>query len=165
MSATNRGALRRERDFYPTPESAFKPLLEKVLPVNVRFYEPARGDGRLVEWLRVSGRDAYGSDLAQGFDFLKRKKSFQRDFIITNPPFSLAQEFVTHALTLSDDVMMLLPLGFLGSQKRRDWFVVNEPAALFVLSQRPSFTGDGKTDAADYAWFYWGNRWGGINHL
>ncbi len=164
MSATNRGAVRREKDFYPTPESAFKPLLEKVLPMDVRFYEPAQGDGRLVRWLKESGRKAYGADLAEGFDFFNME-SCRRDFIITNPPFSLAQEFVTHALTLSDDIMMLLPLGFLGAQKRREWFVANEPAALFVLSKRPSFTDDGRTDAADYAWFYWGNRWGGINHL
>ncbi len=164
MSATNRGASRQPRDFYPTPEHAFKPLLEcDALPFNTLYYEPAQGDGRLVRWLNESGRWCEGSDLATGTDFLT--VTARKEFIITNPPFSLAQEFVTHALALSDNVMMLLPLGFLGAQKRRDWFVANEPSALFVLSKRPSFTGNGKTYAADYAWFYWGQQYRGIKHL
>ncbi len=162
MSATNRGAKRQPKDFYPTPESAFKPLLE-ILPHHTNYFEPAQGDGRLVRWLIESGRWCDGADITTGTDFLTTESP--KEFIITNPPFSLAQKFVAHALTLSENVMMLLPLGFLGAQCRRDWFVANEPAALFVLSKRPSFTSDGKTDAADYAWFYWGSRHRGIFHL
>jgi hypothetical protein len=60
---------------------------------------------------------------------------------------------------------MLLRLNFLGAQRRRDWWKAHEPAALFVLSARPSFTQDGKTDATDYAWFAWTNRYKGIYHL
>jgi hypothetical protein len=162
MSATNRGTVRREKDFYPTPESAFRPMLER-LPFNRSYYEPACGDGRLVRWLQQFGHTAYGTDLVTGTDFMACTDC--QDFIITNPPFSLALEFAQKSLSLSEDVLLLLPLGFLGAQKRRAWFQQREPDALFVLSERPSFTGNGRTDAADYAWFYWGPIWHGIKHL
>lgn len=177
MSATNRGAKRNARDFYATPEKSFQPLLEH-LPRDVRFYEPAAGDGRLIRWLRDSRRAAFGADLCQsrmhyraliatGKDFLQDRT--RRQFIITNPPFSLSLEFCAHALTLAPEVMMLLRLNFLGAVKRRDWWRKHEPAALFVLSSRPSFGknkhGKRGTDATEYAWFYWGERFSGIRHL
>lgn len=166
MSATNRGAARNERDFYATPESAFAPLLH-YLHFDLEYWEPAQGDGRLVRWLRESGRRADGRDLACGFDFLE--DTTQRQFILTNPPFSLALEFCDHAINHAPEVMMLLRLNFLGSQARRPWWATHEPDALFVLSQRPSFgknkQGRKGTDACDYAWFYWGARFRGIRHL
>jgi len=60
---------------------------------------------------------------------------------------------------------MLLRLNFLASRKRHGWWNLHRPSALFVLSQRPSFTEDGQTDATDYAWFYWGAFHSGIHFL
>ena len=164
MSATNRGAVRNPRDFYATPEAAFKPLLP-YLPVYRRFYEPACGDGRLVRWLRDSGRECDGADLEPqdpAFpirDFLK--DTTPREFVITNPPFSIAEEFLKHALEFSPEVLFLLRLNFLGSVRRHELLNRQPPAAMFVLSKRPSFTGRG-TDACEYAWIYWGKRFEGI---
>ncbi len=166
MSATNRGAKRNKADFYATPEGAFKPLLAH-LPRRVIYWEPAQGDGRLVRWLRESGRRAYGTDLNVGRDFLKSEA--RRQFIITNPPFSLAREFIDHARALAPEVMMLLRLNFLGAEMRREWWIANEPAAIFVLSQRPKFGknkhGKLSSDATEYGWFYWGTRFSGIRHF
>ena len=45
MSATNRGAVRNEHDFYPTPAWCVHRLLEAVpLPAG-RWLEPCVGDG------------------------------------------------------------------------------------------------------------------------
>lgn len=161
MSATNRGTKRNAADFYPTPAAAFAPLMP-ILPRDVEYWEPACGDGRLIKWLQEEGFNAAGNDLARGCDFLTDETPCE--FVITNPPFTLAQEFVAHALLHSRETMMLLRLNFLGSQKRRDWWRVNEPSALFVLSSRPDFTGGGG-DSCEYAWFYWGRRWQGVRHL
>jgi hypothetical protein len=49
---------------------------------------------------------------------------------------------------------MLLRINYLGSISRHDWWKLNSPTSLFVLSKRPSFTGKG-TDATDYAWYVW----------
>lgn len=157
MSATNRGATRNERDFYATPEEAFKPLIP-FLPREWSYWEPACGDGRLIRWMKEAGLWAFGADLEPQCDYPQinfLEDTTFRNCIITNPPFSLAQEFCDHAIKHSNHVFMLLRLNFLASVKRRDWFRQNEPAALFVLSKRPSFTGNGKTDATDYAWVYW----------
>ena len=167
MSATNRGAKRNPQDFYSTPESAFVPLLP-FLPTEVSFWEPAQGDGRLVRWLTVSGRRAAGADLASGQDFLADATA--REFIITNPPFSLTLMkdglgFLPHALAVAPEVMLLLRLNFMGSQYRREFFQSHEPSALYVLSERPRFHGASGTDACEYVWFYWGNRLSGIHHL
>lgn len=173
MSATNRGAVRNERDFYATPKAAFIPLM-KYLPTGI-IWEPACGDGRLVSWMRDGGFKAEGSDLepqcdAPRLDFLETSKDFPAGSgnyaaIVTNPPFSLAFEFCQHARKLSDETFFLLSLNFLASRKRNAWFKANLVSALFVLSARPSFTANGKTDACDYAWFYWGPRHRGIFHL
>lgn len=86
------------------------------------------------------------------------------DLVITNPPYSLAMEFVERALreiAPSGEVAMLLRLCWLAGQKRAA-FHREHPGDVYVLPKRPSFTGKG-TDSADYAWFVWGpgrgNRW------
>ncbi len=181
MSATNRGSARSASDFYPTPQEAFIPLLQ-YLPrceksdsgsvkmndsglVNFRHYwEPACGDGRIIRWLSDSGRIADGADIRQGvsYDYLKDKT--MRDIVITNPPFSLAFEFCKHARQYSKETYLLLRLNFLASAKRAAWWKKNPPSALFILSKRPSFTGNG-TDATDCAWFAWGSELKGFYWL
>lgn len=76
---------------------------------------------------------------------------------ITNPPFDQALPF---AQSLVVDlhlpyVALLLRLGFLASRKRYPFLSTYPPDAIVVLSKRPSFTGDGKTDSYDYGWFVW----------
>lgn len=169
MSATNRGSDRNRCDFYATPIEAFKPLLLSVLPDDVEFHDPCCGDGRLIVWLGPMRRKTAGADLYPRKEWPCEKVNFlkdttPRDFIVTNPPFSRAQEFVAHGLKHSREMMLLLRLNFLGSQKRRAWWKDREPSALFVLSERPDFTGGGG-DATEYAWFYWGRRFQGIRHL
>lgn len=148
MSATGRGTNRDPKDFYATPRPSFLPLLPH-LPRNVQYWEPCAGDGRLIQMLRDSVCDnAYGSDLypqsdngrlylPQPVDYLKDNS--QRDFVLTNPPFSVAFEMCQHALTHSNEFMFLLRLSFLESDARGDWLSANEPSGLWVLKKRPSF--------------------------
>jgi SAM-dependent methyltransferase len=93
----------------------------------------------------------------------------QPGLVISNPPFSAALEFLEfalnyHRLTYSD-VLFLLPVGYLGSQHRHAFWKANPPDAMRVFSKRLSFTGDGKTANADYAWFYWGGALGGLKGI
>ncbi len=165
MSSTHRGADRNPRDFYRTPEHAYQ-LLDPLLPRDVSYWEPACGDGRIIDWLRSTGRNAGGGDIepqhAQfpAINFLHDET--RREFIFTNPPFSLGIEFVDHALQVSPEVLMLLPLNFAGSKKRHYWFRQHLPQAQFILSERPDFTGAGG-DSIDYGWWYWGNRFTGMH--
>lgn len=181
MSATNRGAVRNERDFYPTPLESFTPLLPYIVGTK-EVWEPASGDGRLVQSMQDYGIKAWGSDLCPQRETDIKADFFKMDLmglfeldkecscIVTNPPFNMAQDFATHALELTDEVSMLQRINWLGSQKRKAWWQAHQPAALFVLSKRPSFTdagftGKSGTNSCEYAWFYWGNRHRGIFHL
>lgn len=136
MSSTNRGAKRIESDFYPTPLKSFNPLLP-YLPKDKLIWEPAKGDGRLVRRMDEYGLKADGTDLSLGDDFLKSVGPWH--CIVTNPPFSIAKSFVSHALEISQETFMLLRLNFLGAKERKEWWKKHEPSALFVLSERPNF--------------------------
>lgn len=74
--------------------------------------------------------------------------------IIGNPPYSVAEEHVTHALRYGSVVAFLLRIGFLASRKRYAWWQANPPDEVHVISRRPSFTGGG-TDSQEYAWYVW----------
>lgn len=186
MSATNRGAERREADYYPTPEYSTLALLHAIGPWISKFagkqwLEPAIGDGAIVKaidgWFarqglqlpKWSGCDIRDIDvntvpecrgrLWPEQDFLSMRRPFiPFDVIITNPPFSLAKQFIEHSLSICPDaiVIMLLPVSFLGSEDRYDWWndVVGAPKGFYPLSQRPSFNCQG-TDSATYAWMAW----------
>lgn len=73
--------------------------------------------------------------------------------VITNPPFSLAEEFLRQSRKLypEADLVYLLRLNFLASKERLGlWRDLGVPD-VHVLPNRPSFTGEG-TDSCEYAW-------------
>lgn len=147
---------RRDYDVYETPEWAVAALLD-VIPINPSwsYMEPCRASGRFYSHMPIGS--AWG-EIREGVDYLSTEYPYHVDCIITNPPYSLAQDFVTKALRDADVVIMLLRLGFLESQIRNSWWQDNKPTSLMVLSQRPSFTEDGKTDGAGYAYFIWDKK-------
>ena len=171
MSATNRGAVRNKNDLYETPLYAIDLIKQEIdwNKVDV-FLEPCYGSGAI--WREIHVMKKFCWEINFGLDYLKDGHNgfvlhhgYDVGLIITNPPFSLAEEFIDRSL---DDIMslfggltviMLLRINFLGSQKRRKWWQGKEPTHLFVLSKRPSFNGDGKTDATEYAWFCWDHAW------
>ncbi len=116
--------------------------------------EPCRATGRFYNELPIGS--AWG-EIREGVDYLNT--SYDRvDCIITNPPYSLAQEFVEKAHNDADVVIMLLRLGFLESMRREDFRKQYPLDNLITLSKRPSFTEDGKTDGAGYAYFIWDSK-------
>lgn len=70
---------------------------------------------------------------------------------MTNPPFLFAQEILANCLKEADYVIFLVRLDFFGGKKRKELFQKRKPDVL-ILSQRPSFTTDGKTDSCYYCW-------------
>jgi len=76
------------------------------------------------------------------------------EWIVGNPPFSEAEAHVRRALAVAPNVAFLLRLAFLESAQRRPLWQEFPPAEVYVLSERPSFTG-GRTDSCAYGWFVW----------
>lgn len=80
------------------------------------------------------------------------------DWVITNPPFSLAHEILPFALDYARvGVAMLLPLRWMEpTQERQDVLKEYPWSAMTVLGDpRPSFTEDGRTDSVTTFWAVW----------
>lgn len=175
MSATGRGAERRPSDFYPTPAWAVARLLEVVDLPGGAWLEPSAGDGAIiravnarrsdVDWiaidvrqeceapLRAAGADTFIADfLGAEVGWTGRTRFF--DVAILNPPFTHAQAFIDRAKNLANYVVALERLNFLEGEERCEWFRADAPD-VYVLPQRPSFTGEG-TDSIAYCWMVWG---------
>ena len=114
MSATNRGAKRNEYDFYPTPHEPIDKILAEIdFTAVTSFCEPCKGDGAIYDL--IDCKKSY-AELQEGLDYFERQ--FDCDLIITNPPFSIASEFLKKSLDEAKTVVYLLRLNFMGYQKR-----------------------------------------------
>jgi len=186
VSATNRGAIRNQNDFYATPAASVASLLNVLtIPAGATFLEPCRGAGDIYN--RIECRQRLYCELSEGIDYLTWKPSCRTDLIITNPPFTLALEFLQKSLAEADTVIYLLRINFLGSQRRRAFWQANRPTHVMVLPNRPVFAWHCKakgcgasypprstrlcscggrvgpgTDATEYSWFAW-DRAGLVN--
>ncbi|EKO3727501.1 DNA methyltransferase [Vibrio metschnikovii] len=154
---------RIERDFYPTPPWCVKALLDCIeFREGDVISEPCRGDGRITNELPKNHLIKY-AEIAEGIDYLNPKRDMSADVIITNPPFSLALEFIATAMTrdlaVDGTMVFLLRLSMLGSKSRADFWRRFPFSNLMVLTPRPSFA-HGGSDNSEYAWVCWdqGNR-------
>jgi hypothetical protein len=173
LSATNRGTKRIEADFYPTPISVIQTFLSHFKIKDGTILEPCAGNGNFIKAIREFGYDNYivanelrqeeklrlynsGANEIHTYNFLENKISEYPKTIITNPPYSLAEEFIKKCKEQfpNAEIIMLLRLAFLESKKRYEFWQQYPVNKLYILSQRPSFTGKG-TDATAYAWFVW----------
>lgn len=152
MATLKKKGERRAYDVYETPDHAIDGLLS-VVPIDYSktYLEPCRASGRIYSRLPLGS--GWG-EIREGVDYLKTEYP-HFDMVVTNPPYSIAMDFVEKSLKDADVAIHLLRLGFLESQRRQEWLNENKPTSLIVLSKRPSFTEDGKTDGAGYAWFVW----------
>lgn len=143
-------------------EGALGAALQKVIP-QVEMYGVEVGPVQASVIANAGGGVYKHIEIA---DFLSMRPATgipHPPFIICNPPFSQWTEFVDEIFrnwVVGPTVVAVLGrLGILASQKRHKWWShggASMRLSLRVLSSRPSFTGDGKTDASDYAWFVWG---------
>lgn len=162
---------RQTEDFYATSPEAIDILCD-VETFDGGIWEPCCGMGHLSERLKKRGYVVHSTDLIdrgyghQGIDFLKQTemKTWTRN-IITNPPYSYAQEFVEHSMSLLPDggkLAMFLKLTFLEGKKRKSMFAKYPPETVYVSSSRILCAKNGdfenanaKGSAVAYAWYVW----------
>ena len=110
---------RPEADFYSTPYCLTWKLLEQNLFDKSRtIYEPASGSGAISSQLRKAGFTVVEDDIrTTRKDFLECTERYP--YIITNPPFSLFDEFVLKAKEVSlGGFAMILKTNFFGAYNR-----------------------------------------------
>lgn len=159
-----------DAEFYVTPAWCVRRLMDAIDPPTGAWLDPCVGTGAIPEaigwmhktWTFVDVRyTGYRPQDTYTESYLTTPSRGPFDVCIMNPPFSKAYDpelprggFASKALEECDHVYMLQRLCWLGSDKRSDWLRENTPS-IYTLPNRPSFTGDGKTDGQDYAWFVW----------
>jgi hypothetical protein len=160
---------RPDTDFYATPEWATLALLERE-KFGMAVLEPACGDGAISKVLATQGHIVGSYDLYDhgfgntGIDFLQTTWSYLTwDAVITNPPYRLAEEFLTYSLELvkpvQGKVALLLKLQFLEGQKRKSLLESSPLKNVYVFSKRLTFTRNnqpvGNSGMMAFAWYVW----------
>lgn len=157
FSCNNSSGKRHASDFYQTPYSITDLLLEREALVGT-VLEPACGELAIVS--RLPKCDAF-YDVE--VDFFQETGTYGT--VITNPPFSLAFNFIKKAKEVATDkIIFLLPLSYLHGKKRYDEIYSDTMfplARVYVFTRYPLLEstiredGKHKTGMMVYAWFVW----------
>lgn len=160
FSCNNVAGQRKKSDFYETPYSMTGRFLEEeYFDSALSFCEPACGKGAIVKVLQEITENITSYDIEKNFLL----DDAHYDYIITNPPFSLAYEFIQQAKKLTrKKFAFLLPLSYLHGKKRFDHVYSDREfplAGVYVFTRYPMLgeplREDGKynTGMMVYAWF------------
>ena len=164
-------------DDFPTPPWATRALCEHLLAKSElksqTCLEPACGRGHMARPLSeyfgaVEGADAYHYGFGPVRDFLNHPyEAGSHDWVITNPPFRLAEEFILRALVVARrGIAVLARSVFLESSGRFNTVFSQTPPAAFgqFVERVPMVKGrldKEASTATSYAWFVWDKRYAG----
>jgi hypothetical protein len=124
-------------DFCQTPAYALDPLLPYLDP-RWRIWEPAAGEGLLVEALLDSGfNEVQGTDILTDQNFFKYEAVFW-DVIVTNPPYSLKFEWLERCYALGQPFALLVPVEMLGAKTAQE-LMQKHGFEIMLLDQRVDF--------------------------
>ena len=161
MAQRDSGRERLKHDRYETPDWVTDCLVPHLkIDKRTMSHEPAAGSGKMVRALRKHGYRVSSGDITRGRDFLKCK--LELPAVVTNPPYSHAQEFVEHALRLTEGhgvVAMLLRVDYDSAKTRSHLFSLHSAfSKKIVLTQRIRWIeGSTGSPSENHAWFIW--RW------
>ena len=172
LAGGNPAAQRVENDFYATNPNAVNMILNKYNFYAQNILEPCVGQGHIayaIDEFYNHSKNITAIDIVdRGYpntivtDFLNYQTEKRYDGIITNPPYSLAKEFVEHSMDLLDNdefCIMLLKIQFLEGKARKELFKKYPPKFVWVFSERQKCLKNDKdtggSSAVCYCWFIW----------
>lgn len=176
---------RVDYDFYATDPIAVQKLLHKYSINGSEILEPCVGNGNIANTINkfynnkcnVTGVDivdrGYPNTIIHDYLTWETDKKF--DCIITNPPYSLAKEFVEKSMPLLNDgydedgypngqLIMFLKIQFLEGAKRKELFEKYPPKYIYVFRNRMATWNNGEpldpngkrwATTMCHAWFVW----------
>ena len=159
-------------DDFPTPPWATRAVCEYLRFIGetigeMKAREPAANRGHMAGPLKEYFQDVEASDIHDygvGIpvnDYLFGPHPSRVDWTITNPPFRLAEQFISRALATSDrGVAMIVRTAFLeGINRYQNIFAIHRPAFVLqfterVVMHRGKLSEKGSTATA-YCWVIW----------
>lgn len=138
---------RTELDYYATNPEAVKKLLDQEQFCGKYILEPCVGAGHIANVLKEHfGKEVTGIDIVdRGYpetivtDFLNWIPNKKYDTIITNPPYSLAVEFIEKCMNVLSPygkLAMFLRINFLETVGRKKLFDKYPPKYVYVFRKR-----------------------------
>lgn len=157
----NTGYKRIQSDYYPTPADVTKALLDFIaIPKGSVIWEPACGEGHMVEVMESYGYKVIATDIKNGVDFLNTQTR-DCDWIITNPPFSHSEQFIKQCIESGKPFALLLKSQYWHAKKRLKLFRHYKPEYILPLTWRPDFLFKERGRGAslmDVIWCVWGSE-------
>lgn len=151
---------RKERDFYPTPEDVTQALIDYLsIPKNSVIWEPACGNGALSKVLKDNQYQVIETDIIKGQDFLTCD-DVKCDWVITNPPFSLSEQFIERCASTGKPFALLLKSQYWHAKSRLKLFKSVCPSHVLPLTWRPDFLAGTRGKGSpfmDMIWVVWRN--------
>jgi hypothetical protein len=166
-------------DHYPTPPWATRAMLEwlqkeQAAPLSgMSAWEPACAEGYMARPMREYFSRVYATDIHDyagnadkiaDFLFPGTEPTETFDWIVTNPPFRLAEQFIYKALDLADiGVAVIVRSAFLEGKGRYEGLFAKVPpyAVLQFVERVPMVKGKVDEKAASataYCWIVWLKR-------
>lgn len=134
-----------------TPNYAIEPLL-KYLPKNKIIWECTDfGSSNITKLLKQHDYKVISTH-KDNFDFLTDIPNFDFDIIITNPPYSLKNEFLKKCYEYDKPFCLLLPLTSLEGIERGKMFR-EKGIDVLVFDRRCDFMNNGKSNWFNTSWF------------
>jgi hypothetical protein len=166
-SRNNASGKRKPSDLYETHYSLTREFLKATnlrWATNLTISDPCAGNGAIIKVLQEEGfQNIISHDImTDGVDFLQ--DNTQVDYIFSNPPYSLANEFILHAKEVCHKFAFLLPLTYLQGSYRYNHIWGDQKFSLesvWVFNRFPmlgvSLREDGlfPTGMQAMAWFLW----------
>jgi len=158
---------RIEADFYPTPAECTQAFMRDFgwLFSGKVIWEPACGAGAMSVVLQKNAKTVLSSDLySRGFgvggvDYLKQRMPEGIQAIVTNPPFSLAHQFIEKSRSHGVPFALLLKGTYWNAKSRLPLFLGTGPLAVCPLTWRPTFVPSrGSSPTLEFCWTVWGNK-------
>ena len=137
-----------------TPTEAIIPILKYLDKEKIYWECTDFGESNITKVLQKNGFKVIHTSKNE-VDFLKDKVNFKFDVIITNPPYSLKNEFLQKCYEYNKPFMLLLPLTALEGKERGKLYR-EKGIELIVLDKRINFMKEKKNVWFNTSWFCYG---------
>lgn len=170
---TKRDVSKKYCDLYNTPKDALDALFkcpDVDIDLTKTFFEPCNGIGAISNYMKEHfdvkmitnelenhAPADYNEDFLNPCEFAAMSWDF--DYIVSNAPYKLAQEFIQEGFKYAKEQYQLLRMAFLEGKKRKEeLYSQKHLKTVYIFSYRISCSKgveeEPQTNAVAYAWFH-----------